>query len=239
LVVNKSDWDDFNKNGHIQDDLLTRIWNSGLFEITSYYKRDLLKYMERLGLIYIGQEAHYIPCMNKRKFHKDHLKNFPNQTSVLVFRFSFLPYFVYFRLIVTCLTKTEWDILYDNGLCLFKDVACFIYKEHRVVLAVNRYSIQLQILQPSTVLIRKDVTLEIRDTIETILNGLTSSFHRKIMYTAGYQCSQQDVHQEHDDCFVEERKIHRKGAISCPIHGTANHHILRESFLSGFWKQVP
>jgi hypothetical protein len=141
---------------------------------------------------------------------------------------------------VACLTKTngEWIVLEDNGLCLYKNVACFVHRGHAVALAVNKYSIQLQVFQPSNESIVKDVTLEIRDNIERLLKGLTSNFHKKIMYTVGYQCSEQEVFREHVDCFVEEKEIHKKGRITCPKHGMLNHHILKESALLVYWKQV-
>ncbi|XP_056015100.1 uncharacterized protein LOC125677879 [Ostrea edulis] len=246
FVDSDRDWCSFYISGHILDSLLTDIWNSRHFEM-NYWKRNqnkanLLQYMQRLGLIAVGTFAHYIPCMNKRSFgmqEDNFFHSIQSKTSVLVFRFQFLPYFFYFRLIVACLTKTkgEWMVLEDRGLCLYKNVACFVYKQHAIALAVNRCSIQLQVFQPSKVVIVKDVTLEIRDNIERLLNGLTSNFHKKVMYTVGYQCSKQEVFREHDDCFVEERDIHGKGKITCPKHGMINHHILSESTLLVYWKQ--
>ncbi|XP_056015097.1 uncharacterized protein LOC125676189 isoform X3 [Ostrea edulis] len=246
FVDNDRDWYSFYISGHILDRLLTDIWNSRHFEMDHWErnqnKANLLQYMQRLGLIAVGTYAHYIPCMNKRSFgmqEENFFHTIQSKTSVLVFRFQFLPYFFYFRLIVACLTKTngEWIVLEDNGLCLYKNVACFVYKQHAIALAVNRCSIQLQVFQPSKDVIVKDVTLEIRDNIERLLNGLTSNFHKKVMYTVGYQCSKQEVFREHDDCFVEERDIHGKGKITCPKHGMINHHILSESTLLVYWKQ--
>ncbi|XP_056015094.1 uncharacterized protein LOC125676204 isoform X4 [Ostrea edulis] len=246
FVDNDRDWYSFYISGHILDRLLTDIWTSRHFEMDHWErnqnKANLLQYMQRLGLIAVGTYAHYIPCMNKRSFgmqEENFFHTSQSKTSVLVFRFQFLPYFFYFRLIVACLTKTngEWIVLEDNGLCLYKNVACFVYKQHAIALAVNRCSIQLQVFQPSKDVIVKDVTLEIRDNIERLLNGLTSNFHKKVMYTVGYQCSKQEVFREHDDCFVEERDIHGKGKITCPKHGMINHHILSESTLLVYWKQ--
>ncbi|XP_048765302.2 uncharacterized protein LOC125673075 isoform X2 [Ostrea edulis] len=246
IVDNNHDWCSFYKTGHILDRLLTDIWRRPEFGEDYWernqYKASLLQYMQRLGLIAVGTYAHYIPCMNKLTFgmqEENCFKSIQNKTSVLVFRFHFLPYFFYFRLIVACLTKTngEWEVLKDNGPRLYKSVACFVYKRHVIALAVNNYSIQLQVFQPNKDLIRKDVTLEIRDNIERLLNGLTRNFHTKIMYTVGYQCSEQEVFREQDDCFVEEREIHGKGKITCPKHGLINHHILRESALLVYWKQ--
>ncbi|XP_056015088.1 uncharacterized protein LOC125676201 [Ostrea edulis] len=240
IVDNHSDWKDFNENGHIQDIILTKIWSNQNFEINPLDKTNLLLYMERLGLIFIGQQAHYIPCMNKRSFaieQQRDLQSIQSKTSVMVFRFPFLPYFVYFRLIVACLKSREWRLPIDERLSLYKNLACFVYKSHTVALAVNEYSIQLQVFHRQKDLISKTVTLEIRDDIERLLNDLTSNFHKKITYTVGYQCSKQEVFREHDDCFVEEAKIHGKGKQTCPIHEAENHHILRKSNLLHYWNK--
>jgi hypothetical protein len=239
------DWLEFNKNGHLHDSLLSSIWSSQHFEIASSDRLNLLQYMERLGLIVIGEKAHYIPCMNKRSFSSEQendLNSIERKTSVLVFRFPFLPYFFYFRLIVACLTQTggKWAILEDNALkCLFKNVACFVFKKHTVVLAVNKYSIQVQVFQSSRISIMKDVTLEIRQDIEQLLESITSKFHKNVIYTVGYQCSKQEVFRGHDDCFVKEIEIHGKEWISCPRHGLHCCHDVNESdLLLFYWNKV-
>ncbi|XP_062604141.1 uncharacterized protein LOC134265961 isoform X2 [Saccostrea cucullata] len=199
--------------------------------------------MQRLGLIAVGNYAHYIPCLNKRAFgitEERYFLSLQSKTSVLVYRFQFLPWFFYFRLIVSCLTKAngEWTVLEDNGLCLYKNVACFAYKEHIVALAVNNSSIQLQIFQPTNVLVLKEVALNVRDTVEGLFQEHLENFHKKIdMYIVGYQCRNQEVFHEHDDCFVEEKAIYKKGKIRCPRHGMVNHHVLSESDLLVYWKR--
>jgi hypothetical protein len=159
---------------------------------------------------------------------------------VLVFRFPFLPLYIYFRLIVACLTLTngEWKFPRDKHLGLYKNVAYFIYKEHTVTLAVNRYSIQLQVFQRSIYPISKTVTLEIREDTERLLKLLTSNFNTTIMYTVGYQCSEQEVFREHDDCFVEEREILGKGEQTCPVHQLENYHLVKEANLLYHWNKV-
>ncbi|XP_056015156.1 uncharacterized protein LOC125676198 [Ostrea edulis] len=240
FVDNTREWLEFNENGHLDDSLLTKIWKSRNFEIDPRDKATLLQYMERLGLIFIGPQAHYIPCMNKRSFatqQQNDLQSIQSKTSVMVFRFPFLPYFVYFRLIVACLTSQYWRFPKDKRLSLYKNLACFVYKSHTVALAVNRYAIQLQVFQRSRNPISKVVTLEIRDDIERLLNSLTKNFHKNIMYTVGYQCSKQEVFREHDDCFVEEKEIHGKGKQTCPIHEMDTHHFLSESDLLFHWNE--
>ncbi|XP_056015075.1 uncharacterized protein LOC125676208 [Ostrea edulis] len=242
LVEDNRDWLEFNENGHINDSLLTNIWRSWNFEIDPRDKSNLLQYMERLGLIFIGDQTHYIPCMNKRTFavvQEEGLQSIESKTSVLVFRFPFLPYFIYFRLIVACLTKTrgEWRFPKDEHLPLYKNLAYFVYKEHTVALAVNRCSIQLQVFQRNKNPISKNVALEIRDDIKRLLNDLTRNFHKEIMYTVGYQCSKQEVYREHDDCFVEEKEIHGKGEQTCPIHEIEKHHTVIGSNLLYYWNK--
>ncbi|XP_061195128.1 uncharacterized protein LOC133203347 [Saccostrea echinata] len=240
-VDNYEDWRNFSQNGYLTDKLLERIWSSKDLNVGDS-KREILKYMQRLGLIVKGNDKHYIPCMNKCTFeakHEETFKRYQSKTSVLVFKFPFLPYFIFCRLIVACITKTngEWKVLNDQGLRLFKNVACFAYKQHNVALAVNHSSIQLQVFQPIGTSMKKEVTLKVRDITEELLNVLTKSFHKEIMYTVGYQCSMNEVFREYDECFVEETAIHMQGKITCPRHILLHPHILHESDLLGYWKQ--
>ncbi|XP_062574932.1 uncharacterized protein LOC134236809 [Saccostrea cucullata] len=245
VAENSCDLNDFYKSGHILDRLLTNIWRLRHFEPNVWnryqHKEDLLRYMERLGLISVGTVAHYIPCMNKRTFgsaEENFFNSLEYKTPVLVFRFEFLPYFFYFRLIVSCLarTNTEWRVLEDSGLCLYKNVACFAYKQHAVALAVNTSSIQLQVFQPTNTPVTKKVVLEVRKTVERLLDDLLKIFHKKIdMYTVGFQCSKQEVFHEHDDCFVKEKELISKGSMGCPRHELINSHILNDSALLFYW----
>ncbi|XP_062621390.1 uncharacterized protein LOC134282979 [Saccostrea cucullata] len=245
VAENRREWLDFYTSGHILDTLLTNIWKLRNFASDFWnryqYKEHLLQYMERLGLIAVGTVAHYIPCMNKRTFgsaEENYFHSLEYKTPVLVFRFEFLPYFFYFRLIVSCLTRTnrEWRVLQDNGRCLYKNVACFAYKQHAVALAVNPSSIQLQVFQPTNTLVTKQVVLEVRNIITDLLNDLLRNFHKKIdMYTVGFQCSKQEVFHEFDDCFVEEEELLKKGTMLCPKHELNHSHILHESVLLSYW----
>jgi hypothetical protein len=180
--------------------------------------------------------------MNKMTFTEDqerYLKSIESKTSVVVFQFPFLPYFIYFRLIVACLTQTDgtWRFPKDKHLCLYKNIVYFIHKDHTVVLAVNRHAIQLQVFHRRGK-ISKNVTLNIRDVIERLLNTLTSNFHKTVLYTVGYQCSNQEVFHDHDDCFVEEKEIDVRNKQMCPIHETESYHILRIPDILYYWNKV-
>ncbi|XP_062613439.1 uncharacterized protein LOC134275196 [Saccostrea cucullata] len=241
VVENNDDWQNFYQNGYMSDLLLEEIWSTKGFKVGTF-KSTILQYMQRLGLLVVGDNQHYIPCINKCTFdatHEDSFRRWENKTSVLVLRFQFLPYFIFCRLVVACITRTdgEWGFLNDQGLRLFKDVACFAYKDHKVALAVNHSSIQIQVFKPGNSILEKKVTLEVLSTIERLLKELSGTFHQEIMYTVGYQCSMNEVFREYDGCFVEETEIYSKGQIDCPRHALLHHHVLRESDLLYHWKQ--
>ncbi|XP_062602528.1 uncharacterized protein LOC134264249 [Saccostrea cucullata] len=241
VVDSIAEWENFYQNGYISDLLLERIWSSKGFSVGTF-KSTILQYMQRLGLLVVGDHQHYIPCMNKCTFdsaHEESFKKWRNKTSVLVLRFQFLPYFIFCRLVVACITRTDgkWGFLNDQGLRLFKSVACFAYKDHKVALAVNHSSIQIQVFKPGNSILEKTVTLEVRDTIERLLKELTGTFHKEIMYITGYQCSMNEVFREYDGCFVEETEIYRKGQMVCPRHALLHHHDLCESDILGYWKK--
>ncbi|XP_062590495.1 uncharacterized protein LOC134252075 [Saccostrea cucullata] len=242
---NHQEWKEFDQTGYLPENFLKRIWKSMKFD-TKGWDSYILQYMERLGLIAMtldsGLRCMYVPCMNKRTFdatHQEKLRNYQHKTSVLVFRFSFLPWFVYFRLIASCLSRTggKWRVLNDEGMCMFKNIAFFEYEHHNIALAVDNSSIQLQVFQHGNSIVRKEITLEIRDSIERLLNELTGSFHKKIIYSVGYQCSMNDVYREYDKCFVEEKEIRGKGHIVCPRHELIHQHNLWEPDFLGYWKK--
>ncbi|XP_056016434.1 uncharacterized protein LOC125676855 isoform X2 [Ostrea edulis] len=259
VVENEHDWREFFESGHLQDRLLSKLLSKTDDDIHPLFidfypmnmphfsrnpwnwnldKSSLLQYMQRLGLIALGRFSHYIPSMNKRTFGAEEGSYFETlrcKTSVLVYKFDFLPYFYYFRLIVACLENEEWAVLENKGLCLYKNVACFRYKEHILALAVTRSSIQLQILQPQNKPIEKEVVLQVRDTVDMLLEKLTKNFHKTVMFIVGYQCSKQEVFVGHNDCFLKETDIYGKGEIPCPRHGLMTEHRINERGLLSYW----
>ncbi|XP_056016435.1 uncharacterized protein LOC125676865 [Ostrea edulis] len=246
VVENEQDWREFFKTGHLRDRLLSKLLSKTSYKMEALHFGEnpwnwrLLQYMQRLGLIAVGDSRHYIPSMNKRTFGADegsYFETLRSKTSVLVYKFHFLPYFYYFRLIVACMENEEWDVSEDEGLCLYKNVACFRYKQHDLALAVTRSSIQLQILQHQNKPIEKEVVLQVRDTVDMLLGKLTQNFHKNVMFVVGYQCSKQKVFVEHNDCFLEETKLYGKGEIPCPRHAVKTYHIINERELLYYWKR--
>ncbi|XP_062568848.1 probable serine/threonine-protein kinase pats1 [Saccostrea cucullata] len=153
IPVSQSDWDEYYETGNLRDELLIEIWkhkDEELFEklrekdkiyhirLGSYekekrylqcHKKSLLGFMQRLGLLALGTNSHYIPCMNRKEVEcnlSNLIHNSHSKSSVLIYRFDFLPFFLFYRLIVACMQEDSWSVLQNNGIsCLYKNAALF------------------------------------------------------------------------------------------------------------------
>ncbi|XP_061192299.1 uncharacterized protein LOC133200528 [Saccostrea echinata] len=89
IAAAQLDWNEYYKTGQLRDELLTEIWKheddqlkEQLVEADSddldsdieddsryllYHKEVLLNFMQRLGLMAVGEESHYVPCMNRKE----------------------------------------------------------------------------------------------------------------------------------------------------------------------------
>ncbi|XP_062613119.1 probable serine/threonine-protein kinase pats1 [Saccostrea cucullata] len=240
------DWMYFNQTGYLKDSLLNEIWEQRFSVYVN--KEDILLYAERLGLLARGKSyyclrsrVHYVPSMNKRSFDskgKHLFKTVQNRTTVIVYQFQFFPYFYYFRLIVAMMSdQMPFNLLDGSGEYLYKNLACFLHKDHIVVVAVTKTSIQLQVLHRKNEMQRCTV-IEIRNLIENRLKEITETFQRPCRFTIGYQCSYQEVYSHLPDCFVLEQDILGKVTMSCPSHLTQNIHQIREDDIVHFWKEI-
>ncbi|XP_062568058.1 probable serine/threonine-protein kinase pats1 isoform X1 [Saccostrea cucullata] len=140
INIVKHIWDEYYSTGNLQAELLSRIWENedeklmkslrkenASFEkngprFVMYHREALLSYMQRLGLIAIGETCHYVPCMNKKPFAEQQMaiiKEAPMTSSVLVFLFDFLPFFLFYRLVVKIMVNGTFQVLKNNDIsCL-------------------------------------------------------------------------------------------------------------------------
>ncbi|XP_062576275.1 uncharacterized protein LOC134238178 [Saccostrea cucullata] len=238
LAETDKDWQYFQRTGYLMDNFLSRIWES--LTIKSRERPTILQYMQRLGLLVIGEVKHYVPCMNKRDFGRNEqiaLRGMETQSSVLVLHFHFLPFFFYCRLIVACIVGTEWKVVEDEGIpCLYKNIAIFVYMDHLIALVVTQTAIQVQILRPQNLPIDAIIAVNIKHILENRLGYLTSTFHKKVAYRVAFQCSDQDVLCDNVGCYVYEDEISKKGQILCPRHGFTRKHMINEDALTKIWK---
>ncbi|XP_062570741.1 uncharacterized protein LOC134232780, partial [Saccostrea cucullata] len=149
------------------------------------HKGTLLNFMQRLGLLGLGTESHYVPCMNRKEIEAkllDIIEKSKSKSSVLVYQFEFLPFFLFYRLVVACMQEDGWYVQQNHGTsCLYKNAALFSCLETTFLLSVTEESIQLQVfcLIPGSALDRVE-TCKIQGRIEDMLDDLAGTFHRKI-----------------------------------------------------------
>ncbi|XP_062621160.1 uncharacterized protein LOC134282784 [Saccostrea cucullata] len=259
IHASKIDWKEYYETGNLKDTLLDGIWeledkNSQVLEKNDEIKRNgghyldykttLLNYMMRLGLIAVGKECHYVPSMNKKKFdiaQKEFIQNTESKTSVLVFQFDFLPFFLFYRLVVTLMQVEGLEVLRSKGTkCLYKNTAMFNCSGHYLVVAVTCNSIQFQILHSEADgCLQKEITVAIRQCIDEILMDITNTFHKHLSYTTGFTClekNNQIIGIEIDDNFIEEKKLRTGTSMNCPLHQLDDRHKINPDYLTEFWK---
>ncbi|XP_062566990.1 uncharacterized protein LOC134229289 [Saccostrea cucullata] len=259
IHASKIDWKEYYETGNLKDTLLDGIWeledkNSQVLEKNDEIKRNgghyldykttLLNYMMRLGLIAVGKECHYVPSMNKKKFdiaQKEFIQNTESKTSVLVFQFDFLPFFLFYRLVVTLMQIEGLEVLRSKGTtCLYKNTAMYNYRDHYLVVAVTCNSIQFQILHSEADgCLQKEITVAIRQCIDEILMDITNTFHKHLSYTTGFTClekNNQIIGIEIDDNFIEEKKLRTGTSMNCPLHQLDDRHKINPDYLTEFWK---
>lgn len=223
--------------GYISYDFLNRILEK---EMDVEEIKSTLRYMQHLGLIVVGDTAHYVPCLNKLDFGEDvkqSISSLSDRTSVLVFNFKLSPHCFYYRLIAACIADPKWSLFQESGFkYLFKNLACFKFRDHVIVLTLTRSTIQAQIFREGNPLCPKRTQI-IRNHIEECLKTKECS-QKKLFYTVGYQCSEQDVFEEKLSCFLLESYIDGKGKFDCPKHETEGHHFIHENDLLRFWKII-
>ncbi|XP_062568838.1 uncharacterized protein LOC134230986 [Saccostrea cucullata] len=259
IHASKIDWKEYYETGNLKDTLLEGIWE--LEDMKSQvlgrsgeirrngghyldHKTTLLMYMMRLGLIAVGMECHYVPSMNKKKFdkaQKEFIQSSESKTPVLVFLFDFLPFFLYYRLVVTLMQIEDLEVLKSKGTtCLFKNTAIFNNRDHYLVVAVTCNSIQLQILHSEAGgCLEKEITIAIRQCIDATLKDISNTFHKHLSYTTGFTCLEkknQIIGIEIDDNFIEEKKLRTGASMNCPLHQLDDRHKINPDFLTEFWR---
>ncbi|XP_062620903.1 uncharacterized protein LOC134282515 [Saccostrea cucullata] len=247
--VSSKEWTSFNETGMLEDKHLLTIWTElGLHEMIEY-KDTVLLYMQRLGLIAVGKGKLYVPSVNKQELCDKDFERIKRtkHTSILKFSFpKFLPHFYFYRLVVA--SMEHWESQEDGKLpLLFKNAAFFKYTDncHRIVLGVSSTQIHLQIYTCNSKPLKKDVTLNIRQKIESFLEQLTRTFHKPVEYYPGFTCKPTNVTEESDDAvFIRESEAVEfysadpsESSSPCPRHNRDEHNLSWKQMLK-YWTKV-
>ncbi|XP_061195671.1 uncharacterized protein LOC133203890 [Saccostrea echinata] len=243
MALYTAEWRDLNSTGDLNDNYLQRIWNGNNSYIQN--KDRLLDYMQRLGLIAKGSSSHYVPCMNKKNFDEHErltLRKCSYKSSILMFRFDFLPYFIFCRLVVACMCAEggAWKTLLDEKnerKALYKNTAMFTYEENIVVLSVTNESILTQVFVRGRKKISKIAIQSIRHSLINNLEKITGTFHKSLTYEIGFGCKKKIVGEFSPEKigFVPESDLKKKSEISCPFHQRSGFHTIYAQELFVDW----
>ncbi|XP_062600369.1 uncharacterized protein LOC134262003 [Saccostrea cucullata] len=269
----QENWEEYYKTGNLRDRLLLEIWKHKDEELCEKLKKEgkltdtkvrsekesyekdkrylqchkvsLLIFMQRLGLLAIGTESHYVPCMNRKEIEKELLnliEESESKSSVLVYEFDFLPFFLFFRLVIACMQENGWKVLRNQGTsCLYKNAALFSYIQYNIVLSVTEESIQLQVFCPiQGHFLETEKTCLIQGRIEELLNALAGTFHREIQYVRGFRCrmdKEKMIAIDIKDHFLPQKDIPNEDLkLMCPLHSVNDRHIIDTTELTRYWK---
>jgi hypothetical protein len=258
-LADHKNWKEYYTTGNLKNSLLLEIWKMKESEVKAtpnmqdgeakvnekgnllHHKGSMLQYMQRLGLMAVGRDLHYIPCMNKRKFEeiqKKFIQESTAKTSVLVYAFDFLPFFLFYQVVVACMQIRDWGVMESSGIkCLYKNAAMFKHESHDVAIFVTPCSIQFQVIRRGNGL-KKDVTFKIRQSIDEILRNVTKTFHKHLSFRVGFTCMEkqdQVIGLDIDGIFIEESELKSGKEVRCPRHELENYHTVNADYLKYFW----
>lgn len=228
---NDSNRTHFQKTGELEDKELDVLWTNGEDFITN--KTKIIEYMEQLGLLakcyskrpkWEETPWYLVPSMNKKKFDKMMLA-FCFKSSILCFQFDReqLPMHVFYGVVFQCLKIPGWSILPEehNEICIYENVACFLFQNRIVVLCVCRSQIQVQICdlekEDNVLTLQTEVQIEVSKIIQTFENYPSS---------VGYKCQYGVFNDENDTSFFRQQSF-RASNILCnmckkPLHNVDN-----------------
>lgn len=194
----------FRSTGLLDDEEVNKIWKSRAKEGYVLHKKQILDYMERLGLlaiIYENETLYYIPSMNKRKFVNNDIHKEGSKSSILCFWFDEkgqLPVFIFYGIVLKCMQIPKWSVLRENDkICLYENSACFLFHQHIVVVCLCKYKIQVQVWVPARDRIDVNLLKEIQQTVEGKIQE-----YKGYTYKIGYKCKNGILNTEDDNSFI-------------------------------------
>ncbi|XP_056015201.1 uncharacterized protein LOC130046575 isoform X2 [Ostrea edulis] len=239
------EWKAFRDTGKLSDATLCKIWKKNYGESYIKHKKEIMVYMEKLGILAEVESQdetpfYYIPSINKRDLKEEdkEIIDAGNKTPLFIFYFrNYLPHFFFYRLFVNCFRK--WNQLGDD--LFFKNAAFFKVKDedHRIAIAVSKTSIQLQVFTPEeNIELKEEETKGIRSAVEDLINEITTTFHEKVNCKMGFACKDLNITDEDEDMFLPEEDVAclKTSSRPCPIHlkKVERHRIDRDNLLK-YW----
>lgn len=247
-----SEWQLFHNTGRLRESTICDMW--GRKSLYFYHKKEILSYMEHLGIIakvkwntnegsmQQTESIYYIPSINRTDLHDSiwTMIESGHFTPIFIFSFTFLPLFFFYRLVSRCFK--QWDVLRSD--MIFKNAV--IYKtdvdDHNIALGVTRSSIQLQVFTPDkTIDLKRKETMTIRQDVEEIILDITSAFHNQAVFKTGFPCRKIKLTDEDDSVFLKEEDMKTPLIVEryCPLHTLPSEfHYIEPIKLLSYWCMV-
>lgn len=203
----------FHKTGELEDHQLESIWKKVKGEEYLTHKKEILSYMENLGLVAICEATakssnavwYYFPSLNTKTFDKENdISKLFKSSSILCFQFDAkgqLPIFVFYALVSKCNRMNGWAILVeDEKKCIYEKLACFSYRATIVVICICKFQIQVQVFFPPDYNAERmdPIKVEIQTSVERQIRKF-----KRYTYEIGYKCQNGELFNEEDNCFIE------------------------------------
>ncbi|MES1922042.1 hypothetical protein MHBO_003558 [Bonamia ostreae] len=239
-------WKRFYHTGELDDKLLESVWKEteDFGESFLYHKEELLSYMQHLGLLARGSKetnnVHLIPCMTKRSI-SDKISQKYAQEYVFSYKFEFFPNFIFWRFVVACMCSPGWAILdMDGHKCIFKDSCILRYNRVDVIIRINDNILDVQILGLQNSSVPSGLKVKILREINEILQRLTKTFYKNIMFTIGCRCKATKIFELRSARFLSEnelREIKCSSSKLCSVCEGESHSVAVED-LSVIFQEV-
>ncbi|XP_062584574.1 uncharacterized protein LOC134246257 isoform X2 [Saccostrea cucullata] len=230
-----SQWDKFNETGELSDTLLSAIWkmnNNGYLE----YKEDIMRYMEKLGLLAkMDENKWYVPCMNKKPFPAEYFSSYP-ASSILCYVFDALPAGIFQRLVAICI-QIPWKLNSSRDeLCIYQTVAVFCFENHNILIGMTPTEIQSQVFVIEGE-VDKSICQQIKHKIDNILNILSETFHTDSKFSHAFKCKATGFCDNNESSVIPQSDF-IKPNFQCPACPVGRMHNINSKDIMKFWIQV-
>lgn len=199
----------FKSTGELEDNELTEIWikcRNGKEYMNN--KEDIVAYMEKLGLLAICHSErpkskvtpwYFVPSMRKGKFDKTIFEMYTGST-ILCFEFKKkqLPKHVFYAVVFQCIKIQDWSILLlkHKELCLYENMAGFLFCDIVVLICVCKNQIQVQTYCKNNKINTLSLNTKIQNEVSRIIKGF-----EKYPSSVGYKSEKGVFNNENDLSF--------------------------------------
>lgn len=240
---NCTQFDSLNKHGLLSGEILHDLWKDSDFQ---QHKEELLNHMVDLNMLAnVAANLWYVPCMNKQTYTPSILDNC-TVSSTLCFVFEFLPFVIFYRLVIACINNMNMTLWQHGGkYCIYHTVVVLKWEKmkHQVLIGIRDkkvngseiypYSIEIQAVVTQPQLLDNRSCFVLRENISKILKNLTENFplHEE-PYLEGYRCVIKPYNELPEGNIVLKKDMSKDADCTKCVPG----HVIDVKSILGFWE---